>query len=144
MRAIKTLALCLTAVGMGSCGLVDTDAREANDRVMLVRENPPSFGYQRLIHHERRFPEVGKFVQLAGRPDFLAEMSNQDRRYLILYYLKIRHAYACRTGLGYRGEVEFAGPYPITDGEYEKLTGFRTQSQKAHAVQSFKKEQPNW
>ncbi len=65
------------------------------------------------------------FVQQRGHPDFLAETGDHDRHYFILYYLKQRQAFACRTRAGHAGAVEFAGPYPITDGEYRLLDGFR-------------------
>ena len=55
----------------------------------------------------------------------MAETGTQDRRYLILYYLKTRHAFACRTRPGNKRTVEFAGPYPVTDKEFRLLDGFR-------------------
>ncbi len=97
----------------------------AKDQMMLVRSEPPSFGYQRLATKAQTYPDLGVFVSQRGLPDFLAETGNQDRRYLILYYLKKRQAFACRTRAGDNRAVEFAGPYPITDKEFRMLDGFR-------------------
>jgi hypothetical protein len=58
-------------------------------------------------------------------PDFLAETNKGDNRYLILYYLDSRRAFACRTDSGSSSRVEFSGPYPVTDSEYKTLSGLR-------------------
>ena len=100
---------------------------------MLVRNDPPSFGYQRLVSQAHAYPDLGLFVTKHGVPDFLAETGNRERRYFILYYLKQRHAFACRTHSGDSRAVEFAGPYPITDGEYKLLDGFRHTAAKKRA-----------
>jgi hypothetical protein len=92
---------------------------------MLVRKDPPSFGFLRLLTRSRIYPDLMCFIQQRGIPEFLAETGDHDRQYLILYYLQRRQAYACRTRLGHAGAVEFAGPYPITDGEYRMLDDFR-------------------
>jgi len=110
--------------------LTGFEASAAKDQIMLIREEPPSFGYQRLSTQARTYPDFGIFIQQNGLPDFMAETANRDRRYLILYYLKERHAYACRTKSPRAKAVEFAGPYPITKREYELLDGFRTASVK--------------
>lgn len=101
-----------------------TDA-EAKDQIMLVRMEPPSFGFKRLANQSRRYPDLGSFVALRGLPDFLAETSNENLHYLILYYLKDREAFACRSGQGRSPSLEFAGPYPITDREFNLLDKFR-------------------
>lgn len=100
-------------------------AAAANDQIMLVRSEPPSFGFQRLATQSRVFPDMELFVSQHGLPNFLAEMGNKDRRYFILYYLKDREAFACRTRSGNGQAVEFAGPYPITAREFRLLDGFR-------------------
>ena len=92
---------------------------------MLVRAEPPSFGYHRLVAQSANYSDLGGFVSQRGLPDFLAETGNQESRYLILYYLKKRQAFACRTRQGNNLAVEFAGPYPITDKEFRLLDGFR-------------------
>ncbi len=98
---------------------------------MLVRKTPPSFGYQRLLTQTDHFPDLGIFVKKHGIPDFLAETGNSERRYFILYYLGSRHAFACRTQAGSNQSVEFAGPYPITQGEFKLLNGFRRNAAKS-------------
>ena len=100
---------------------------------MLVRADPPSFGFHRLQMHSANYPDLAAFVAQHGLPDFLAETGNQDRLYLILYYLKARHAFACRTRPGTNRAVEFAGPYPITNKEFRLLDGFRRDPSKKPA-----------
>lgn len=96
----------------------------AKNQIMLVRKEPPSFGYQRLEFQSRAYPDLAFFVSKRGLPDFLAETGERNRQYFILYYLKDREAFACRTASAARS-VEFAGPYPITDKEFRLLDGFR-------------------
>ena len=97
----------------------------AKDQMMLVRAEPPSFGFRRLTLQSANYPDLGAFVSQKGLPDFLAETGTQDRDYLILYYLKARQAFACRTRPGKNRAVEFSGPNPITDKEFRLLDGFR-------------------
>lgn len=103
-------------------------AGAASNQIMLVRKEPPSFGYQRLSSQAGVYPDLGYFVSEHGVPNFLAETGNRERHYFILYYLEDREAFACRTRSGNRGAVEFAGPYPITDREFRMLDGFRKES----------------
>jgi hypothetical protein len=128
----RALGLAVAVSLVTSCGpiadhLVEGGmAAAAKDQIMLVRQDPPSFGYQRLEMEMRAYPDLAALVAKRELPDFLAETGNSERRYFILYYLKDRQAYACRTREGTkRGGVEFAGPYPITDGEFRLLDGFR-------------------
>lgn len=98
----------------------------ARNQMMLVRKEPPTFGYYRLTSLSKIYPDLAFFVHKKGDPDFLAETDNRSRNYFILYYLEPRQAFACRTRPGQRQSIEFAGPYPITDKEYKVLDGFRT------------------
>jgi hypothetical protein len=131
MRSFRVMAL--VAVGsigiscsqVGDSWLIGSMASAAHDQIMLVRQEPPSFGFQRLSAHARLYPDVAFFVSQRGVPDFLAETGDRQRRYFILYYLKDRQAFACRTRSGSGVAVEFAGPYPITDREFALLDGFR-------------------
>lgn len=124
----------LAAVGflMVSCarfeesGLPGSASSMARNQMMLVRREPPTFGHYRLTSLERIYPDLALFVAKKGEPDFLAEATNQRQNYFILYYLKPRQAFACRTRPGQRQILEFAGPYPVTDKEYRILDGFRT------------------
>lgn len=110
----------------GDSWIIDRmSAAAANDQIMLVRNDPPSFGYQRLASQARLYPDMGFFISQRGLPDFLAETGSGERHYFILYYLKDRQAYACRTRSSRGNAVEFAGPYPITDREFSLLNGFR-------------------
>lgn len=97
----------------------------AKDQIMLVRREPPSFGYQRLTMQSNELPDLKSFLARHGLPDFLAETSNRERRYFIFYYLNARHAFVCRGRVGNSHAVEFAGPYPITAREFRLLDDFR-------------------
>lgn len=129
-----TIALiaCLPLAGCGSVKspwVPGSSAAAAQDQIMLVRREPPSFGYLRLSTQVRSYPDIGAFVVAKGVPDFLAETGDSDRRYFILYYLKPKQAFACRTsGASSSQAVEFAGPYPITPREFKLLDDFRNNS----------------
>lgn len=97
----------------------------ARNQIMWVDEESGTLGYRRLETQSRVYPDLGLFVEKKGRPDFLAETTDSNRSYFILYYLEQRRAYACRTRPGKDRSVEFSGPYPITDKEYETLSEFR-------------------
>lgn len=107
-------------------GLPGSAASLARDRMMLVREEPPSFGSYRMQTLMESYPEIGDFVERRGMPDFLAETRHDRYEYLIFYYLKRREAHACKVGSGWSKAVEFSGPYPITASEYKVLDGFRS------------------
>ncbi len=126
-RLRQLLAILVAGVLTTACSqLGDSQmAAAAKDQIMLVRDQPPSFGFQRLTAHFRAYPEMGAFVAKRGLPNFLAETGNRQSQYFILYYLKSRQAFACRTGNGSLAQLEFAGPYPITDREFRLLDGFR-------------------
>ena len=133
---VSRLLFCLTCLALAGCGPV-SDAwmtgwteSAANDRIMLVRDEPASFGYQRLVRQSRLYPDLALFLSKRGLPGFVAEIGNRDRHDLILYYLDAREAFACRTRGAGSHEVEFAGPYPITPREYKTLEGFRRQSER--------------
>lgn len=92
---------------------------------MLVREEPPSFGFQRLRSQTLVYPDLGTFVSTRGMPNFLVETGSHERHYFILYYLRERQAFACRVRASGSQPAEFAGPSPITDREFRLLDGFR-------------------
>ncbi|MES2657299.1 MAG: hypothetical protein V4689_01715 [Verrucomicrobiota bacterium] len=117
--------IAISCSQVGNTLLLGSEAAAAKDQIMLVREEPPSFGFQRLATQSGIYPDLQVFVTKHGLPNFLAETGNRDRKYFILYYLSDREAYACRTRVENREAVEFAGPYPITDKEYRLLDDFR-------------------
>lgn len=119
------VAICV-AVG-ASCSTLENSgmAGAAQDQIMLVRADPPSLGYLRLHTQINRFSDISLFIKKNGLPDFLAETGNRDRQYFILYYLKERRAFACRTRSNDSKAVEFAGPYPVTAREQQILTDFK-------------------
>lgn len=126
----KSAAAFLTAIALlcGSCApasntayLINTTAA-ANDHIMLVSQNPPTFGFRRLTALSIRHTDLVVFTRIHGMPDFLAETNKGDNRYLILYYLSARKAFACRTGSGGSTQVEFSGPYPVTKNELHTLS----------------------
>ncbi len=116
------LASCST---FEESGLPGSAASMARNQIMWVQKEPSTFGHYRLSSLERIYPDLSFFIAKHGMPDFLAETDSRGRNYFILYYMKPRHAYACRTRSGQRDAIEFAGPYPITDKEYEILEGHR-------------------
>lgn len=109
----------------GNTWLRGQETSATDNQMMLIRREPPSTGWVRLEQQAVRHPDVGAFLQMKGAPDFLAESNTGERRYMIFYYLKNRQAFACRMRNGRGGNVEFAGPYPITDREFQLLDGFR-------------------
>lgn len=119
---VLTLPACTP---MADSMLTRVEARVAHDQMMFVRSDPPTFGYQRLITGMRDHPDLATFVNQRGLPDFLAETGDRSQRYKILYYLSKRQAFACRTVSSRSSAVEFAGPYPITDGEFKTLDEIR-------------------
>jgi hypothetical protein len=116
----------LHAVSFEESGLPGSASSMARNQMMFIREDPSTFGYYRLTSLSKIYPDLAFFVRKKGNPDFIAETSNRGQDYFILYYLKQRQAFACRTRPGQRGSIEFAGPYPVTDKEYRTLDGFRT------------------
>lgn len=108
-------------------------AAAAQDQIMLVRSEPPSLGYRRLTSQSGVYPKLEVFLRAQGMPDFVAETSNRERHFLILYYLKAKHAYACRAKAPSTREIEFTGPYPITPREHRMLRGFQQQAARGAA-----------
>lgn len=132
-RVVKRVGLGVACVLMIGCahfeesGLPGSASSMARNQMMVVREEPPSFGYYRLTSLARIHSDLAFFVEKRGTPDFLAETESENQDYYILYYLKKRQAFACRTHAGRRRTIEFAGPYPITKREFETLDEFRNQ-----------------
>lgn len=116
------LASCTT---FEESGLPGSAASMAKDQIMLVRADPATLGYYRLTSQMRIHPDFDYFIKKRGTPDFLAETSDRYRSYFILYYLKERRAYACRTRIANPETMEFSGPYPITRQEMATLRDMR-------------------
>ncbi len=133
-------SVCLTSLLVGSCShdgqsmYVRRTSSAANDHIMLVREQPVTFGYKRLSALSRIYPDLQVFLAQQGPPDFLAETNKAENHYLILYYLKSRKAFACRSGTGGSREVEFSGPYPVTDREAATLRSLMQRSGQAPSI----------
>ncbi len=102
---------------IGEISLPGSISTSANDQIMLVRKEPPSFGYLRLGTQSVAYPDLAVFVKKHGTPNFLAETHNSERHYFILYYLSERKAFACRSRSGSRG------PGAISGANYNKNTG---------------------
>ena len=133
MGLAAAVVILTSCARVGDTLLYGGEAAAAKDQIMLVRKEPPSFGFQRLETQSVVYPDLRFFVSKHGLPNFLAETGNGDRKYFILYYLKDRKAFACRTRVENRQTVEFAGPYPITEKEYRLLDGFRRDPSKKPA-----------
>lgn len=131
-RLAMGLGIAVAGFLVASCarfeesGLPGSASSMARNQMMVVSKEPTTFGYYRLTSLSRIYPDLAHFVNKKGLPDFLAETNNSSQNYFILYYLKARQAFACRTRPGQRHALEFAGPYPVTDKEYRILDGFRT------------------
>lgn len=131
MPVPRTAAAAVAAMVVASCAttgdawMAGWTQRAANDQIMLVAEAPPTLGAQRLRYQSRVYPDLGVFLAARGRPDFLAETTSERRRYLVLYFLDRRQAFAARTRHPDNRTMEFAGPYPITRREFELLDGLR-------------------
>jgi len=127
----KLLSLCTFAIFCESCSMggntsfLRRTTSAANDHIMLVRQAPPTFGFRRLSAHSLEYPDLAVFLAERGYPGFLAETNRGENRYLILYYLDSRKAFACRCGERKSRQVEFSGPYPITDSEAKTLKGLQ-------------------
>jgi hypothetical protein len=127
----KLVSLSVFAVFCGSCtparnsSFLRRTTSAASDHIMLVRQNPSSLGFQRLSAFSLQYPDLAVFLSQRRYPDFLAETNKGGNRYLILYYLESRNAFACRCGERGSIQVEFSGPYPITDGEAKTLRDLR-------------------
>lgn len=115
--------LCASCAPAGDSSFLRRTSSAANDHIMLVRQTPPTFGFQRLSALSARHPDLAVFIGVHGIPDFLAETNKGQNRYLILYYLDRRKAFACRSDTGNSRQVEFSGPYPITESEFRTLSG---------------------
>lgn len=113
---------CLSSCGsLENTGYLYQTAGAAHDHIMLVRENPPTFGFQRLLALSKRYPDLAVFIKRMGQPRYYAETTNSGDRYFILYYPDKREAYACRSMAESPQKIEFSGPYPITDNELSTL-----------------------
>ncbi len=119
------LLSCGSCAPISNSAFITSTTAAANDHIMLVRQNPATFGFRRLAALSLRHPDLTAFTSLHGIPDFLAETNKGGNRYLILYYLGARKAFACRTDSAGSAQVEFSGPYPVTDNEFHTLSGLR-------------------
>jgi len=126
LSASAALALLSSSCApTGNDGFVRRTTSAANDHIMFVREDPQTFGHKRLTALAEIYPDLGIFLSQQKYPDFVAETNKSGNRYLILYFLSSREAYACRSGDGDSRQVEFSGPYPVTDGEFATLDQLR-------------------
>lgn len=130
MNYAAILLCCLFLVSCGGSGWAE---RAANDRIMLVREAPPTLGFRRLEQQSARHPSLTQFMGKRGRPDFVAETHSDDRHYMVLYYLERKVAYAARSWRG-QPTMEFAGPYPISDEETKILGDLKNDSMQGRPV----------
>jgi hypothetical protein len=122
MKFLLLLPLLFAACGpVGRGWEAGWTERAAQDRIMLVRNAPETLGHRRLVYQSAAHPNLDVFLKEKGLPDFIAETSSDDRQYLILYYLDSKNAFACRTRRGTGTEIDFAGPYSMTERETKVL-----------------------
>lgn len=103
--------------------------RAARDRIMLVRTQPETLGHRRITHQAHTHPDLDVFLRSHGLPDFIAETSNDDRQYLILYYLREAVAWAGRSRRILGAPMDFAGPYPLKDSEIRLLADLQIRAE---------------
>lgn len=126
LSATAAFALLLPSCAPPSnVGFVKRTTSAANDHIMYVREDPQTFGHKRLTALADVYPDLGVFLSQQQYPDFVAETNKGGNRYLILYFLSRREAFACRSGAGTSRQVEFSGPYPVTKTEFTTLDQLR-------------------
>lgn len=129
MRFAALLFLLLAACASARRGWdAGWSERAAKDRIMLVRQSPETLGHRRLVYQSAAHPDLGNFLENKGLPDFIAETSSGDRQYLILYYLDTRHAFRGSTRRSPGTQIEFAGPYPMTERETKLLRDLQRSS----------------
>ncbi len=112
-------------------GLPGSASSMARNQIMLVSQEPATFGFYRLDTHLRNYPDLAHFVSKRGMPDFLAEAHSGNQNYFIIYYLRDRQAFACRNRVTRPRNLEFAGPYPITQKESKLLNALKNQHESA-------------
>lgn len=133
----RIIVVAALASALSSCarfeesGLPGSASSMARNQIMLVGAEPETFGHYRLTSQMRIYPELSVFVAKRGIPDFLAETHNGRQQYLILYYLRDRQAFACRNRVHRPRNLEFAGPYPITDKEFKMLRSLKDKAEKS-------------
>jgi hypothetical protein len=130
---LGTLA-CAGCSAINTASMSGSNDSAAEDQIMLVRREPASFGYQRLVHQTGVYPDLSVFLGFRGLPDFLAETSNEGRHYLILYYLDGKEAFAAKSRVGRAQTFEIAGPYSITEREVSLLRGFQSEATRRRAA----------
>lgn len=139
LSVAPVVAMTVGFLALAGCGSVSEswttrrDASTASNRMMLVRQTPDTLGYRRLMAKSQVSGDLKIFIDQTGMPDFLAEANNDDREYLIFYYLKRHQAFACRSKGGAGGSVEFSGPYAMTAGEHRMLTDAKNQADRVAA-----------
>lgn len=119
------LAATFTCLLTSHCTLNGWSDGIVRDRIMLVREASDTLGYRQLRELAATRPDLDAFLTRHGLPDFIAEAASDDRRYVVLYYLEPRQAFALRTWSGPNEPIDFAGPYPMTPKELQLLTDMK-------------------
>ena len=126
MLLMTACGVCNSCSSFEDSGLPGSASSMARNQIMWVDRDRESFGYYRLQSQRRAFPDLDVFLGQKGQPDFLAETSDDRRRYFILYYTGSREAFACRTAGTRRDAVEFSGPYPISERELGMLAKLKS------------------
>ncbi len=124
MVLLVSLSSCLPPQSQAGNYLQRT-AGLAKDHIMLIRQEPATFGLARMNALAAYYPDLETFLELKGQPNFLAETAKGENSYILLYYLDSRQTFACRASGMPAKTIEFSGPYPITDGEAKTLRNLR-------------------
>ena len=123
---LRDKILFLGAIGsalLNSCGgnYLQRTTAASNDRVMLVEENPVSFGFKRVQALSEQYEDFALLLKQNGYPRYLGEARRGGQRYMTVYYPQYRRAYVCRANISKDSVMEYSGPYTITDNELETL-----------------------
>lgn len=110
------VAACMILAQLCSCSALmeeATDAR-ATGKILQVRSQPASLGFNRLGYHSAVYPGMAKFLHANGYPDYLVEDKTFSSRQLVMFYVKPNKAYLFQMKESIGGpKLKVTGPEPI-------------------------------
>lgn len=119
--AFVTIAPLISCQLTGKSKQLYATSSEANNKIMSLNKNVKTIGERRIKALSENYPSVATFLENKGNPKYLAESIEHDDHMIVFYYPEEKKAYACRYAIGSTTEMEFSGPFPITDQEMAYL-----------------------
>lgn len=119
---IVTSAVLSSCQTTGNSKQLYATSAEANNKMMLLNKNVDTFGERRMTALSENYPSVATFLKHKGKPRYFAESMEDDDHMIVFYYPEHRKAYGCRYAIGSTTDMEFVGPFPITDQEMDHLS----------------------